>query len=948
MSCSPAARLRRFPARVICLAALCCLGLTHSVAADYTAMFANGDVVQAQKIENWYDSRNLPTIDGKRLFDPDNPVQWVVDNTLPAAPVPPSYVEFFGGDRLPGRVASYATGNENRFQKQTPHLWIEPDVNVDWPTTPRARGVPVSTRWLRRVVWERRSDPRYAPSTLYYRDGRQIEYRSLRWGDGLVRLLTVEGPVEVPWTQIAELHLPLVDNWAAYFDQVAVLSPQGTSTLMQCETVDGLRVLTSSERFQPLTRSGSDPFHWYHLMQPAWALEPLWVRHRTVRARRFFKPDRVPLVMIEPVKTEQKSTLAGAWTVEVNQSVKGTPLRSGSRLYGWGFGVHSTNLIEFELPEVAQGFRGSVGLDASAGSGGCARALVYLGSTERDPAFRSPHLIGSQKVEEIETISLADLRAGNRKLILVADAAQNDRPAGADPLEIRDHVNWLEPVILLDPEQLGVELRRRYAALFPVWNGWQLDDPANPRVQLVQRWDAVDAQSSFYRLEVVPEQSFYAVSRSLTIAEDHKFLVVAASRQERTSAASQLVVQFDNVTVATFDVPVRTVPCDPEIALVPVHEYAGQTVKVRILHVGTSPNSAIEWRTLVLTKRDPTYVELFDENEALAEALNEGAGELRVDTEKPYTGRVMLTVKGDDRQQARIEGWTHAVRAHPAIGEYRYLRFAWKPILGRGGVFHFANDGLWGSERGKEPRTGLKYALGRATKPVGIVYRTDETTDWAIVERDLFADFGDITLTGMGLLPASTESIAIDHIYLARRKSDFARIPLQRTPPSVVNAADAVAEEDRPSIAACSATPAGWHAVVAKAAPGWTLLQTASGAYCFSSWRGKGNVLSTQGIANKPGTLRIALDIPAEKRPRLKFSVTDTNGTRPWTAVVVAHVEGEVETLREQKIENLPKKTPWKDVTVDLARFSGKRILLDLEARDSWGYWHDIRLEGLE
>jgi hypothetical protein len=39
-------------------------------------------------------------------------------------------------------------------------------------------------------------------------------------------------------------------------------------------------------------------------------------------------------------------------------------------------------------------------------------------------------------------------------LILVADAAHQGRPAGTDPLNIRDVVDWIEPVIELDRSQL--------------------------------------------------------------------------------------------------------------------------------------------------------------------------------------------------------------------------------------------------------------------------------------------------------------------------------------------------------------------------------------------------------------------------------------------------------------------------------------------------------------
>jgi len=46
----------------------------------------------------------------------------------------------------------------------------------------------------------------------------------------------------------------------------------------------------------------------------------------------------------------------------------------------------------------------------------------------------------------------------------VADAAETDRPPGADPLDIRDTLDWIEPVFLLNRDKLRAEVAKRAAA----------------------------------------------------------------------------------------------------------------------------------------------------------------------------------------------------------------------------------------------------------------------------------------------------------------------------------------------------------------------------------------------------------------------------------------------------------------------------------------------------
>ena len=94
--------------------------------------------------------------------------------------------------------------------------------------------------WLRRIVWQRVADG-YYPRTLFYPDGRRLEYRSLRFSGNSVQVLRDEGIREVPMGDIAELHLASVDPWDAYFAQLAALAAGASARLVRVETVWGLR-----------------------------------------------------------------------------------------------------------------------------------------------------------------------------------------------------------------------------------------------------------------------------------------------------------------------------------------------------------------------------------------------------------------------------------------------------------------------------------------------------------------------------------------------------------------------------------------------------------------------------------------------------------------------------------------------------------------------------------
>ncbi|MBS0260563.1 MAG: hypothetical protein JSS02_01295, partial [Planctomycetes bacterium] len=252
----------RFPILFLPVVLLAACGVVQAQSLRFTAQFASGKRLSGKEILSYHDSQVEPHLDSTRLLAPEDRALWIEDTSLSPALDPPACVEFFGGDRLPGKVTEFRTGTESSLSRTAPSLVVVPTAAVDWPDAPRPQGVAVATRSLRRVIWQRRDDSRYRPGTLFYADGRQVEYRSVRWQRQSVRILVDQESREVPFDQIAELHLPRLDPWDVWFQQLAALAPDLTGVLLQVETSDGVRITTSMKRSFPTFRGeGGNPDH---------------------------------------------------------------------------------------------------------------------------------------------------------------------------------------------------------------------------------------------------------------------------------------------------------------------------------------------------------------------------------------------------------------------------------------------------------------------------------------------------------------------------------------------------------------------------------------------------------------------------------------------------------------------------------------------------------------
>jgi len=751
----------------------------------FTAEFADDARVEADEIQSWHETKAQPSLAGRALFDPANPARWVIDTSLAPGTEPTAFVEYVGGDRLPGRVTSARSGAEDPYHRLPSHLVVAVQGAWSYPGQTQ-ESVRVMTRWLRRVVWQKRSSSGYHPGTIFFVDGRRLSYRALRWNTSSVSVLLEQETTQVPFAEIAELHLPPLDAWEAFADQLAILSPEASARLIQVESLDGLRLTASTERFQARSHGNpGDPNHWHHMLQPAWALDALWLPHRAIRVRRFFAPSEMPLAWFDPVRSEQQPGLSGGLAWRRNLNVHGNPLESGGLAFSGGIGVHGEHLLEFRLPPGAREFRTRIGLDRAAGRGGCARARILADEGEQ-LLFESELLIGSAKLVDTGVLPLPANSDEPRRLLLATDMAHDERPAGADPFDIRDSLDWLEPTVVLDASWVQSAIRTRPNRLLPAWEGWTLENASAAPLLLSHRWERGDGGIERYVTESRSRIPFLTWSRKLRVRPEQNWLVLAVSRAPDKSEPSQIQVRIDGRAVAEFDVPVRPPLVDPAPLHVPLWPYQGREVTLAVTQLPGGPQATLEWRGIAVTGQSPNRLVLFQEGPEVPGLLREGEGTAHLEQQDVYAGRHALRVEAGDVGIAQHPRFFAAIRERPRVGEFRYISFAWKKRGGGRICLQFAQDGLWPPPEVRDDRQSLRYDAGPGEPSFGAARRVAAPSpeEWTVVTRDLFADFGSVDLTGIAFASLDGGEALFDHIILARTRDELDNtLHEQRTQP---------------------------------------------------------------------------------------------------------------------------------------------------------------------
>lgn len=166
---------------------------------------------------------------------------------------------------------------------------------------------------------------------------------------------------------------------------------------------------------------------------------------------------------------------------------------------------------------------------------------------------------------------------------------------------------------------------------------------------------------------------------------------------------------------------------------------------------------------------------IFEDDEKFVSYLSKGGGQISLETQEKYSGNASIKVTPDQRYNETVPNLNVKIREKPVAGEYRYLRFAWKKKGGATICLQLNHDGAWGVGGSGKEGAKFRYHAGPGGECYTASMVLDEKlpADFVVVTRDLFADFGEFTLTGIAFSPVDGEYALFDHLHLARAQADL-------------------------------------------------------------------------------------------------------------------------------------------------------------------------------
>ena len=131
-----------------------------------------------------------------------------------------------------------------------------------------------------------------------------------------------------------------------------------------------------------------------------------------------------------------------------------------------------------------------------------------------------------------------------------------------------------------------------------------------------------------------------------------------------------------------------------------------------------------------------------------------------------FAGLMALRGTQVQKYHPNIPGWGYKIVEKPTNpGEFRYLRFAWRKLGGTGIMVQLHEE---------KQTWSVRYVAGPNTVGWGAKTVAEKAPEaWAIVTRDLFADFGELKLTGIAFTPMDGDGGLFDHVLLGRSKADL-------------------------------------------------------------------------------------------------------------------------------------------------------------------------------
>ena len=423
------------------------------VFGNFVVVWSNGDVTAGKKFANWRVSREemdtflarktgqegMSVLDARfadqPMFSDTSRFARILRNTNQMPKLIGPFVELSGGDILPGALVE---GPVKRRDKngQNPAMFVTVVAGAQFTRGHMPGQVPVRADSVVRVSLTDNARRNLSPGLIVYRDGRELMATSVRWEIDGISILAADSVAKATWAELAEVHFPkpaAVDRVTTDPTRLFCRLVTTNGAILTYPLDTSLRLLQSSHRNK-------------HDIRPLWAHRELRIPLALTASHSFFRADEIPLSRLPATTLNQQNITGYTWRWRRNQNVRGGQLAAGKMVTDVGIGMHSHCEVAFELPDGAISFAAWVGIDEAVGSGGCVRCKVYLDEVAGQPAWSSELLRGS---DAPVGVTVGDLRDAKR-LILVAECADEDHPPDADPFDLRDEVAWILPFITLD------------------------------------------------------------------------------------------------------------------------------------------------------------------------------------------------------------------------------------------------------------------------------------------------------------------------------------------------------------------------------------------------------------------------------------------------------------------------------------------------------------------
>ncbi|MBI1247563.1 hypothetical protein GC197_06910 [bacterium] len=750
------------------------------------ACLEDGRIVEDDVLRNWYSGNAMPQLGGQSLIEGGNPMRWMVDRSLGPAEMPSAYIEFFSGDRLPGHTDSY-TPEGLAYQTVLPeHFTLSPSFPFRKSSDARYRSdLRVRRDMIRKIVWQQIPAliDRYVPSTVFLTNGREISFRAIRFTEGSIQLLSGRERISIGFHEIAELHLPNESPWETHLLELAILFPGGKTDredhqrLVQWETSDGLVATTSVDRIDADSRGdNNNSDRWNHGIQPAWSLDMIWVECRSTWMRRSWRFDEMPLFRVPYHETREEAMFSrNGFSARINRGVLAGTAKSGEHASGWNFGVMAPSRLSIDLPPLARGFRGSLGIDQAAHDRGCIRGKVFL-SWESSPKFESKPIIGSAEVVQIPEFRW-DKVPQSGQLILETDMVKNGHPAEADPFDIRDMTNWIEPRIMLDKQQLQEAILQLTPKTILAWQGWKLETELD-KLQFATTLRQVQYpfETPSWRTTVVAKDEPLRLISTQKIAANQTWLEVSLAKFHGNDQPTIDIV-IDGIPV--FSRGMQNVNTydhvnSPAPFLVNLQPFAGHEATFEISQSVGPKDVPVDWRAIAFLS-EPTFLAPILENPT----------QVQVDAMQTIDAKpAEVTWRNDIRLLTRpaIEipdgPWVQIasfdrpieIREQPLPGQFRQIRIAFQK-KGKGHVLiRFLHE--------KDDELPVVYAAGISKAGKGIISIDGNKLDenWHEVTGDLYSNFHDLDITGIAISSVGEGTSLWDHIVFANSAGNFDRL----------------------------------------------------------------------------------------------------------------------------------------------------------------------------